>query len=285
MTPAWLQALRWIGIVAAAVGGSGAGLLGWYTPQTSERVAKLVARHDAALAFLRLPALGRALVVLQLAASIAAALLTRVTGSCAWLGISVAAWTLPGLWLSRRRDLRVLALEAQLDGWLVSLANALRATPSLGEALAATVWTTQSPLAQELDHLLKEHQLGVPLDRALDAAAQRIGSRSFTALLLTLQVARASGGGVSECLERAAATLREMLRLDGVLRTKTAEGKAQASVVGVLPFPFFALLDALDPAMLQPMLTTDAGHVLLACALLIWAVAVALAWRIVQVDL
>ena len=42
------------------------------------------------------------------------------------------------------------------------------------------------------------------------------------------------------------AALREIARLEGVVRTKTAEGKAQAMVVAVMPFPLIGLLNYLN---------------------------------------
>jgi tight adherence protein B len=106
-----------------------------------------------------------------------------------------------------------------------------------------------------------------------------------SAALSALRIARSAGGDFVHTLERSAATLREMARLEGVVRTKTAEGRAQAVAVSILPPPTLYIIDRLSPEVLEPLWTTDAGHVLLAIAFVIWVVAILAARRISQVDI
>ena len=220
--------------------------------------------------------------VLTLIATVTFAWLSRSV----WpLALGALAIALPQLVLERARLRRVERIEQQLDAWMTVLASSIRANPSLGEALASTIPLTARPLRDEIDVALKEHHLGVALDEALSRADERIGSRTFSAALLTLRVARAAGGDMGRCLEDAAATLREMARLDAVVRTKTADGRTQAVVISVIPFALVALLHWVDPTFLAPLAQTTAGHAIIVVALLIWIVAAVLAHRIVQVDI
>src|SRR5690606_34174197 len=68
--------------------------------------------------------------------------------------------------LRQRCAERVLRIEEQLDPWLLMLANALKASPSLGEAVANSAKLMRPPMSQELDLALKEMKLGTPLDQA-----------------------------------------------------------------------------------------------------------------------
>ena len=190
----------------------------------------------------------------------------------------------PRQWLAVRRADRTTRIEGQLDTWLLALANALRASPSLGDAIAASASLMAAPLSEELVLASKETSLGVPLDRALREMAERIGSPVFAAAVATLRIARNSGGDLSRTLESAAASLREMARLEGVVRTKTAEGRAQAWVIGVLPAPLIYMLQHLNPDLLTPLWTTSKGHMVLGAAALLWACALLLARKIVNVD-
>jgi tight adherence protein B len=133
--------------------------------------------------------------------------------------------------------------------------------------------------------LLREHDLGTPLDRALENVSARVGSPVVSAALSTLRIARSAGGDFVQTLEQSAAALREMARLEGVVRTKTAEGRAQTVVVSALPLPTLYLIDQLSPTLLEPLWSTDLGHVLMAIALLMWLVAFLAARRITQVDI
>jgi tight adherence protein B len=86
-------------------------------------------------------------------------------------------------------------------------------------------------------------------------------------------------------LRKAAASLREMARLEGVLRTKTAEGKAQALVISLLPGVLYGGLRLSDEDFFLPLETTASGHVLLGVAAVFWVAAGLLSYKILSVKL
>ncbi len=194
-------------------------------------------------------------------------------------------FVVPMMVLRKRHEERVIKIEKQLDSWLLILANALKATPSLGEAIGASAKIVRAPMGQELDLLLKEVQLGTPLDQAVINMSNRIGSRSVSGALATLLVGRQTGGELPRILEESAATLREMARLEGVVRTKTAEGKSQAYVLGVIPFLLIAAIQMIDPHWLRPLTETTVGYAVIAGATVLWIAAIFLARRILSVDI
>jgi tight adherence protein B len=204
-----------------------------------------------------------------------------------WLYLSLVppVLYLPQGLIANKRMLRVVALDAQIDTWLVILANALRATPALGEAMASSARLVSSPLSDELELVLREYQLGAPLDVALRTMVVRLKSRTVNVALGTLRIARTTGGNLPDTLETSAAALREMARLDGVVRTKTAEGKAQATVVAVMPFPLVGMLNYLNPKLLAPLWNTLEGYGLLSGAFVLWLMAVLWARKILDVDI
>lgn len=236
------------------------------------------------LGFLRLPYSAKHIISVQ-------GLGLVLTGLCLLLGLWLAASVLivvvaaPKPWLHGRRVKRVNAIEEQLDGWLQGLAASLRATPSLGEAIEFSMGLVHAPLRDELDLLVKEQRLGTPLDDALSHMGERIASRTVQSALSALRIGRNTGGDLSTILERSAATLREMARLEGVVRTKTAEGKAQAYVVAVLPFPMIGLLSYLNPSLLAPLVESFRGYCVVAAAVAMWISAIAIARKVLDVDL
>jgi tight adherence protein B len=200
------------------------------------------------------------------------------------LSLLPAALIGPKFRLERLRRTRIARIDDQLDGWLLTLANGLRANPSLGEAIESSAPMVPEPLRQELSLTIRETKLGMPLDRALRQMVQRVRSPVVSAAVATLNIARSSGGELSKTLETAAASLREMARLEGVVRTKTAEGRAQSVLVGVIPGPLLWLLQSVNPHLFDPLWSTPRGHVLVGIAVLLWASALLWARRIVAVD-
>jgi tight adherence protein B len=236
------------------------------------------------LRFLRISRSPRKLLLTQ-SAVVLGALSAAVALDQPLLGLLAAlAVVLPGVHLDRLLARRATQVEAQIEPWLNAVAGSLRASPSLGEAIASSVALVPAPMAEEVDVLVKEYELGTPLDSALDHLAERVPSRTLAGTTLALKVARKSGGNLPEMLESAAVALRELARLEGVVRTKTAEGKAQAVVIGVVPLPLILLIQYTDPHFFDPLLTTFTGHLVLAAAAALWLAAVLMARKILQVD-
>jgi len=192
---------------------------------------------------------------------------------------------LPLASLRKRHRERLEALEMQLDSWLLILANALKATPSLGEAIRASAKIMRKPIGQELDLLLKEVNLGTPLDLAIRTMSARISSPMISGAMATILVGRQTGGDIPRILEESAATLREMQRLEGVVRTKTAEGKSQAYVLGVIPFVLIGAIQLIDPNWLKPLTETTIGFIVISVAMTLWIAAILAARKILAVDI
>jgi tight adherence protein B len=244
-----------------------------------------VDRVDWDLRFIRADISGKQAVIAQAVCSCVLIGGSLATGNWLWSSLVPVVLGMPRGLIARQRLLRVVALDAQVDTWLVILANALRATPALGEAMASSARLVSSPLSDELQLVLREYQLGAPLDVALRTMVVRLKSRTVNVALGTLRIARNTGGNLPDVLEISAAALREIARLEGVVRTKTAEGKAQAMVVAVMPFPLIGLLNYLNPNLLAPLFNTLEGYGLLFGAFLLWLTAVFWARNILDVDI
>jgi tight adherence protein B len=201
-----------------------------------------------------------------------------------WLLPLPALFVGPRVLLASKSARRVARVEEQIEPWINAVANALKASPSLGEALCSTTTLVPSPMSQELDVLIKEYELGTPLDDALDNLGQRIGSRTLSATVMALKIARRSGGNLTEMLETAAASLREFARLEGVVRSKTAEGKAQAFVIGIIPVPMVLGINAFDSQYFEPLFHSLLGQLVIAGAVMLWTIALLAAHKILAVD-
>jgi tight adherence protein B len=199
--------------------------------------------------------------------------------------IAVTGVPIANIMLNRAQAKRVNRIEEQLDGWVTALANALKATPAIAEAISSTISVVEPPIRQELDLAIKEYHLGTPLDQALVNMAERVGSRTVRTVVSTLIVARTSGGNLPQTLETSAASLREMARLEGVVRTKTAEGKAQAYVISAIPIPVYFGLRAIQPEFYRVLETTNFGNFLFLIAGVFWISAALLARKILAVDI
>jgi len=280
----WLFVL---GVIALALG---LGLVVYGTMRDPESGllrawSRRLARDDADLRFVRAGVSARVFLGAQVALVAGGALAAILLEDVTIVAIGAAVVLVMRLLIARQRRRRIAAIEAQLDTWLASLANAVRSTPSLGDALAVTTEVVRGPIAEETDILLKQTRLGLPLDRALLDLADRIGSPLLASALAALIVGRQTGGNVSAILEESAAGLREMTRLQGALDAKTSESRMQVMVMLGIPFAVVLAIHQIDPGWLEPLSSTSMGIVASAIAAGLWLAAVVLARRILDVSL
>lgn len=187
--------------------------------------------------------------------------------------------------LARSHRKRVTAIEDTVAVWLLAVANALKSSPSIGEAVRVSAGLVGSPLRDELDVMIHEMRLGVPLPTALLSLGDRVGSQLLSSVITTLLVARRTGGDLPKVLERTSATVREMERLEGVVRTKTAEGKSQGYVLGAVPFLMSLALNWLDPSWFASLTSGLVGYAILGAAITLWVGSILVARKVLAVDI
>ncbi|RMH36666.1 MAG: hypothetical protein D6689_22050 [Deltaproteobacteria bacterium] len=291
MTDSWtfagIGAQAWLGAALVAVG---VGAAVWVALAADDgAIARLRNRYFDLLRddldFLMVRVRPERFALIHAAGVVALAMAAAARGSFALAALVPVAVAAPLFVLARQCEQRRRAIEQQLPGWLLVVANALRSTPSIGEALATSTRLVGAPLGAEVDLALKSVALGAPLDEALLAMGDRIGSSVVSSALATLLIARQTGGDLSATLEQTAATLREMERLEGVVRTKTAEGKSQAWVLAMMPFGLAAALHAMDDQWLPTLTGHPIGWGILAASAFLWLGSIAAARKILAVDI
>ena len=191
----------------------------------------------------------------------------------------------PWVYIEYLRRKRVDQLELQLDNFILALANALKTTPSIGAAFQSVVLVISNPMKQEVDLALKEMKVGSTLDQALLTMAARVGSRQLDSALSAILIGRQVGGNLPKVLETTASTLREMRRLEGVVKTKTAEGKAQLWVIALMPFAMLVGLNALWPGYFNPLTASIVGYLIIIACTACWVAALVVARKVLNVDI
>ena len=163
----------------------------------------------------------------------------------------------------QRRYLR--ALDDQLVPGIQTLASGVRAGLNLVQSMQLVARDGPKPLKNEIEHLLQEYEYGVALDDAMSNAASRIGSGDYRLLFSALQTHRQRGGDLGDTLDRIAESIREIQRLEKRLESLTAQGRATARWLGVMPIVVLALLFFLiDPEGVKQLFLDPVGKLMLA---------------------
>lgn len=213
-------------------------------------------------------------------------LVAKVTFDLPLWGVFIlVAAVAPAIYIHYLRRERVLQIEDQLDNFILALANALKTTPSIGAAFQSCVAIVEDPIRQEIDLAIKEIKVGSSLDQALLHMAARVGSQPLDSALSSILIGRQVGGNLPKVLETTANSLREMKRLEGVIKTKTADGRMQMWVIGAMPFIFLVTLSIVWPGYYDPLTRNFTGYMIIAAISICWVTALILARKILAVDI
>ena len=209
-----------------------------------------------------------------------------IGGSVVWFFVgALFALALPQVVVRHLEDKRRKRLNEQVVHGATTLASGVRAGLNLVQSMQLLVRNGSGPIRQEFAQLISEYELGVDLNRAMRNASERIGSSYYRLLFTAVQAHRDRGGDMGQSLDRIAESIREIQRLEGRLDALTAQGRAQARFMGVMPIVIVAILYTISPSDAGQLLTDPAGRVILLIAAALIAVAYIWIHRIMQVDL
>jgi tight adherence protein B len=240
---------------------------------------------DRQLKLLFLSGSGSRIALGQLGAAVVVTLAGLMLDIPYWYAGLVICAVLPAIHLRRKHAEHIKKLESQADGLILGLANSLKTVPSPSAALSAFAPVLPLPMRLEIDRLLKEIRIGSTLEQALLNMSSRIRSPDLDAALSSLLIGLQVGGNLPAVLETTAATIREMMRLQGVVRTKTSESRAQLWVLALFPFVICYAFVSLDPLYFTPLQKSVVGTMVTSVAIVLWLASLMAARKILKVDI
>jgi tight adherence protein B len=181
-------------------------------------------------------------------------LISLFASPIAWIGGLLLGYWLPKFWLGRRKSKRLKAFNTNLADTIMLLANSLRAGSSFLQAVEMIVRETQPPISTEFARVIREVNLGLPLDEALANLQRRVRSDDLDLMTTAIAIHHTVGGNLAEILDTIAFTIRERVRIKGEIRTLTAQQRMSGYVVGFLPIALVLLLSVIAPTFMAPML-------------------------------
>lgn len=166
---------------------------------------------------------------------------------------------LPRFWLNRRKNGRLNSFNKQLPDTITLIANALRAGSSFLQAIELVVRESRPPISTEFARVIREVNLGLPFEQALENMVRRVRSDDLELMATAIAIQHQVGGNLAEILDSIAYTIRERVRIKGEIRTLTAQQRLSGYVVGFLPIGLAGFLFVAAPGFMDPMFANPPG--------------------------
>ncbi len=183
-------------------------------------------------------------------------LLVQVLVAC------IAAYIPYGV-LSFKRARRLNAFNANLADAIDMIGRALRAGHSVVAALSIVAEQSVEPLKSEFGEVFKQQNFGLPLRDAFMQMLDRMPSQDLRVLVTGILVQRETGGNLAEILDRTGEVIRERIRIQGEIRTHTAQGRLTGWILCALPIVMLVLINFTNPGYSKVLLETPTGHKLM----------------------
>ncbi|MDP7673033.1 MAG: type II secretion system F family protein, partial [Vicinamibacterales bacterium] len=195
-----------------------------------------------------------------------------------------AGYFVPRVFVTYQRRRRLEAIDDQLIDALRLMANAIKAGLTLQQALELGAREMKPPIADELGRVIKEIELGRLMDEALRRFAERVPLADVRLMTDSILILRETGGNLSETFEVIANTVVERKKVQGKIKSITAQGMTQGVIVCLMPIALMLLFSIVDQNYMRPFFTTPLGWMMLLVVLVLDGVGLFLMFKLVKVN-
>jgi tight adherence protein B len=197
---------------------------------------------------------------------------------------AILGYFLPQLFIVYLRYRRLETIDNQLVDALLLMSNALKAGLSLQQALELVVREMKPPISDEFGRVVKEIHLGLLTDDALRHLHERVPLEDMRLAIDSILTLRETGGNLSETFEVIARTIVERKKVQGKIKSLTAQGMAQGVLICLMPPGLMLMFSLVDPTYMAPMFNTVMGWAMLAVVFILDGLGLWMMFKLVRVD-
>jgi Flp pilus assembly protein TadB len=170
---------------------------------------------------------------------------------------------IPYFYIQYSKKKRDELLNNQIADSLTGMSNSLRAGYSFQQAMDMVSKETTGPLATEYRRTLREISMGITTEQALQNLIQRAENDDMELMISAVLIQRQIGGNLAEIFDKISDTIRQRIRMQGEVRTMTAQGRFSGMVLALLPVVLGLILTLMDPNYLTILFQNQTGWMLI----------------------
>ena len=198
--------------------------------------------------------------------------------------VAAAMGALPLAYVWRRRGRRLRKFEEQFPESLEFVSRSMRAGHAFSVSLDMLHQEFQEPLAGEFRRTFDEHNLGLPLEIALQKLAVRVPLMDMQFFVSAVLLQKRTGGNLAELLDKLAYVIRERFKLRGRLRAVSAHGRMTTMALSMIPLVVAGLMFFANREYVTFFLTDETGRLMLGAAVGLQVVGYLVMRKIVSIE-
>ncbi|MGE5677751.1 MAG: type II secretion system F family protein [Pseudomonadota bacterium] len=199
-------------------------------------------------------------------------------------GFAILASFLPLLYVNIRRKGIIHKIETQLPDTLALLSNTLKSGYSFLQAIDAAAKELPPPISQEFQQIMREINLGVNTEKALEGFGKRVQSPDLELIILAVLIQRQIGGNLSEILDNISETIRSRIKIKGEIKVLTAQGRVSGLIISLMPVVLGVVLYFMNPSYIMGLFKNPVGIGMLVLAVFMQAIGIFLIRRIIRIE-
>jgi len=164
--------------------------------------------------------------------------------------------------LSFMRARRIKAFNAALPEAIDMMGRALRAGHSMTASINIIAEQSVEPVRSEFNEVFKQQNFGLPIRDAMQQMLDRVPSQDLRVVVTGILVQKETGGNLAEILDRTSHTIRERLKIQGEIRTHTAQGRMTGYILCALPIVMLIAINMINPGYSNVLVDTQIGRML-----------------------
>jgi tight adherence protein B len=203
-----------------------------------------------------------------------------------WIGfiLGLVAAMAPIGYVYVQRKSRLKRFEALFPETLEFIARSMRAGHAFSVSLEMIHREFQEPISGEFRRTFEEHNLGLPMDVALQKFATRVPSLDVHFFVSAVLLQKRTGGNLAEILDKLAYVIRERFKLRGRIKAVSAHGKMTASALSCIPIAVAVLMFYTNPDYVKFFFTDDVGNMMMGSAIGLQIIGYFIMKKIVNIE-
>jgi tight adherence protein B len=200
------------------------------------------------------------------------------------VGGGFVAAAAPVYFIYRKRKARLHRFEEIFPDALEFVSRSMRAGHAFSVSLEMIHREFQEPVAGEFRRTFEEHNLGLPIEIALQKLAKRVPSLDVHFFVSAVLLQKRTGGNLAEILDKLAYVIRERFKLRGRIRAVSAHGKMTATALSAIPAAVAVLMFYTNPDYVKFFFKDDTGNIMLGSAVFLQLVGYMIMKKIVNIE-